>query len=281
MDNKVILETRNLCFSYDSEKKALEDVNIKIKSGESIAVLGANGAGKSTFFLHLNGVRQPSSGEILLDGEVVSGRRKNRELQKNVGIVFQDTDSQIVASTVKAEVAFGPMNMGISKDKVLSYTMDAIREMHIEEYIDRPPHYLSGGEKKRVGIADILAMKPRIIVFDEPTAALDPLNAKMLEQTLHQLQQQNKTILLSTHDVDFAYRFAERVVVFHQGHIVADAKPEEVFSNHELLRSTNLKKPMIMEMFDLLREQGLVEGKKYPKNLEELKGSLVSKKGEE
>ena len=124
-------------------------------------------------------------------------------------------------------------------------------------------------------------MKPRIIVFDEPTAALDPLNAKMLEQTLHQLQQQNKTILLSTHDVDFAYRFAERVVVFHQGHIVADAKPEEVFSNDELLRSTNLKKPMIMEMFELLQEQGLVEEKKYPKNLEELKGSLVSKKGEE
>lgn len=271
-----ILEVKHLSFSYDGKKQALDDVSVSIYSGERIAVLGANGAGKSTFFLHLNGVRQGSAGTILLDGEAIESKKQRKKLQQNVGIVFQDADSQLIASTVKAEVAFGPMNMGISKEKVEESTMDAIAQMKLLDYVDRPPHYLSGGEKKRVGIADILAMKPRIIVFDEPTAALDPASAQMLEDTLSLLEQEGKTILLSTHDVDFAYRFAERVLVFYNGTILADDTPERVFRNEELLEKTNLKKPVMLQVYELLQKKGIVAGQIIPKNVEELSAVLSS-----
>lgn len=269
-----ILEVKHLGFSYDGKTQALSDVSVSIYQGERIAVLGANGAGKSTFFLHLNGVRQGNTGTIFLDGEAVESKKQRKKLQQNVGIVFQDADSQMIASTVKAEVAFGPMNMGISKTEVEKNTMDAITRMKLLDYVDRPPHYLSGGEKKRVGIADILAMKPRIIVFDEPTAALDPASAKMLEDTLSLLEQEGKTILLSTHDVDFAYRFAQRILVFYQGTILADDTPKRVFQNEELLQKTNLKKPVILTVYELLKERGLVTGDEIPKNVEELAAVL-------
>lgn len=269
-----ILEVKHLGFSYDGKTQALSDVSVSIYQGERIAVLGANGAGKSTFFLHLNGVRQGSTGTIFLDGEAVESKKQRKKLQQNVGIVFQDADSQMIASTVKAEVAFGPMNMGISKTEVEKNTMDAITQMKLQDYVDRPPHYLSGGEKKRVGIADILAMKPRIIVFDEPTAALDPASAKMLEDTLSLLEQEGKTILLSTHDVDFAYRFAKRILVFYQGTILADDTPRRIFQNEELLQKTNLKKPVILTVYELLKERGLVTGGEIPKNVEELAAVL-------
>lgn len=271
-----ILEVKHLSFSYDGKKQALADVSVSIYPGERIAVLGANGAGKSTFFLHLNGVRQGNEGTILLDGEEIVSKKQRKKLQQNVGIVFQDADSQLIASTVKAEVAFGPMNMGISKEEVENNTMDAITQMKLLDYVDRPPHYLSGGEKKRVGIADILAMKPRIIVFDEPTAALDPASAQMLEDTLSVLEQEGKTILLSTHDVDFAYRFAQRVIVFHEGTILADDVPERIFQDEELLKKANLKKPLMLQVYELLQKRGIVSGNTVPQNIEQLSAILSS-----
>ena len=271
-----ILEVKHLSFSYDGKKQALCDISVSIYPGERIAVLGANGAGKSTFFLHLNGVRQGNAGTILLDGEAIESKKQRKKLQQNVGIVFQDADSQLIASTVKAEVAFGPMNMGISKEEVENNTMDAITRMKLLDYVDRPPHYLSGGEKKRVGIADILAMKPRIIVFDEPTAALDPASAQMLEETLSVLEQEGKTILLSTHDVDFAYRFAERVIVFHEGTILADDVPEQIFQDEELLKKANLKKPLMLQVYELLQKRGIVSGNTVPQNIEQLSAILSS-----
>lgn len=269
-----ILEVKHLSFSYDGKKQALADVSVSIYPGERIAVLGANGAGKSTFFLHLNGVRQGNAGTILLDGEAIESKKQRKKLQQNVGIVFQDADSQLIASTVKAEVAFGPMNMGISKEEVENNTMDAITQMKLLDYVDRPPHYLSGGEKKRVGIADILAMKPRIIVFDEPTAALDPASSQMLEDTLSVLEQEGKTILLSTHDVDFAYRFAQRVIVFHEGTILADDVPERIFQDEELLKKANLKKPLMLQVYELLQKRGIVSGNTVPQNIEQLSAIL-------
>ncbi len=269
-----VLELKELCFSYDGIRNALDKVSVSIYAGEKIAVLGANGAGKSTFFLHLNGVRQCDSGQIILNSEVIETKADRRKLQQNVGIVFQDTESQLIASTVKAEVAFGPMNMGISREEVERNTMSSIKQMDLLKYIDRPPHYLSGGEKKRVGIADILAMKPRIIVFDEPTAALDPVNAQMLEEVLQTLEKEGKTIILSTHDVDFAYRFAERIIVFCGGNIIADDVPEEIFQDEELLKIANLKKPSVMQFYDMLRGKGFVQQEAYPRSIEELQRIL-------
>ncbi len=272
---KPVIEVKNLSFSYDGEAEALTDVSVRIYEGEKIAVLGENGAGKSTFFLNLNGVRQPESGEILLRGEPI-GKKNRKKLLRNVGIVFQDADSQIVASTVKAEVAFGPLNMGLSREETEKRTYAALRQMDLEAYETRPPHALSGGEKKRVGIADILAMEVPVIIFDEPTAALDAVSADMLEQILQQLGEEGKTIVLSTHDVDFAYRFAERILVFSGGKIIGDGTPEQIFSDERLLAAARLRKPMLLTVYELLRQRGMAkERERLPKTVPELAGLLL------
>ena len=271
-----LLEVEQLSFSYEEGKNTLENVSVVIHEKEKIAVLGENGAGKSTFFLNINGVRTPDRGVIRLCGEEI--RKKNRNLlRKKVGIVFQDADNQIIASTVKAEVAFGPMNMQLLRDEVEKRTIAAMEEMELMDYASRPPHYLSGGEKKRVSIADILAMDTPIIIFDEPTASLDPVNAQLLEEVLARLEQSGKTILLSTHDVDFAYRFADRILVFSQGKLIADSVPQQIFSDDVLLKRANLKKPVMMELCDLLRKKHLLaEAETYPRSLPELEKLLGS-----
>ena len=264
-----ILEVKNLNFAYDKSRMALKDVSITIYQQEKIAVLGANGAGKSTFFLNLNGVREPAAGEITYRGELINKKNKNK-LRRGVGIIFQDPDHQIIASTVKAEVAFGPLNMGLPREEAERRTMDAIGVMGLEDYLFRPPHYLSGGEKKRVSIADILAMDCEIMIFDEPTASLDPANAKMLEEVLNQMGEDGRTILLSTHDVDFACRFADRILVFYDGRLISDGSPECIFTDEELLKTANLKKPVLMELQELLAERGILgRGGRYPKSVEE------------
>lgn len=264
---EILLEINNLTFAYDRKRKALEDINVMIYKQEKIAVLGANGAGKTTFFLNLNGVREPTAGDIRYCGEIIDKKNRNT-LRRKVGIVFQDPDNQIIASTVKAEVAFGPMNMKLSREEVEQRTLSAIGEMDLEAHMMRPPHYLSGGEKKRVSIADILAMDSEVMVFDEPTASLDPVNAGMLETVLNKLEQKGKTILLSTHDVDFAYRFARRLLVFADGRLIGDGAPEVIFRDEALLERANLKKPVFMELYDLLLERGrIAKAKEYPKDL--------------
>lgn len=269
-----ILEIRNLSFSYEQEKFALDHITLAIYKNEKIAVLGANGAGKSTFFLNLNGVREPDSGEIFLHGEKI-GKKTRNNLRKSVGIVFQDADSQIIASNVKAEIAFGPLNMKLSGHEVETRTEQAINRLNLQELAERPPHYLSGGEKKRVTIADIIAMESEIFVFDEPTASLDPAHATLLENILSELEEEGKTILLSTHDVDFAYRFANRLIIFHEGKLLADGKPEHIFVQEELLKKSNLKKPLLMQMYELLTQKKILDSAApCPKTLAELENLL-------
>lgn len=268
---KVILKVEDLYYTYGNGKSALDGVSVDIYEGEKIAVLGSNGSGKSTFFLNVDGVLTPQHGRIIYRGTVINKKNLN-ELRKNIGIVFQDADNQIIASTVRAEVAFGPMNLKLPKDEVEKRVDEALACMNISEFKDRPPHYLSGGEKKRVSIADIIAMKSEIIIFDEPTAALDPLNAMMLEEILVKLGSEGKTMLISTHDVDFAYRWAERVLVFCQGKIIADGTPLEIFQNTEILKHANLKQPTLLEVYESLVEKHLVEDTKaYPKSTWEFK----------
>ena len=234
-----VLRVRDLRFKYNDEKHALNGVDLDIEEGEKIAVLGSNGAGKSTFFLNINGVLKPHSGEIFYRGEKINRKNLNH-LRKNVGIVFQDADNQIIASTVMAEVSFGPMNLKLPKKEVLRRVDKALDYMNIQEFRDRPPHYLSGGEKKRVSIADIIAMESEVVIFDEPTAALDPQNAAMLEEVLEKMGQEGRTLLISTHDVDFAYRWAERVIVFSEGKVIADDTPLHVFQQEDILQKASL-----------------------------------------
>ncbi len=273
--SRKIIEAKELTFSYEEDNPALQGVSVIIYEREKIAVLGANGAGKSTFFLNLNGVRKPDAGELFLYGEKI-GKKNRKELTRNVGIVFQDADSQIIGSTVKAEVAFGPLNKKLPRKEVEKWTVGAIKRMDLEEYVERPPHYLSEGEKKRVSIADILAMNYPLVIFDEPTASLDPVNAEALEKVLGDLEGEGKTVMLSTHDVDFAYRFADRILVFWKGKVIADGKPEEVFQIEEVLEKANLKKPMIMQVYGILKKKGLLQegGSRYPRTLAEIESLL-------
>lgn len=274
MEKELILEIKDLDYTYGHEKQVLKDINLNIYKGEKIAILGHNGAGKSTFFLNINGVLTPNKGEIIYKGKVI-GKKDLNELRKNVGIVFQDADNQIIASTVLGEVSFGPMNLKISKDEVKERVYSAMDYMNITKFKDRPPHYLSGGEKKRVSIADIIAMQPEVIIFDEPTASLDPLNISILEEVLEKLSSENKTIMISTHDMDFAYRWADRVVVFDDGKIIEDGDCLEVLKKLRNIESSNLRTPILLDIVEELIEKNVIKkGKNYPRTVEELKNVL-------
>lgn len=273
---ETIIEIKNLKYAYTGDKQALRGIDVTIGKGERIVVIGSNGAGKSTFFLNLNGVLTPDSGEIYFKGQKLTRDKKDlNTLRKSIGIVFQDADNQIIASTVMGEVSFGPMNLKLPKEEVIRRVDEALEYMNITDFKDRPPHYLSGGEKKRITIADIIAMHSEVIVFDEPTAALDPLNAEMLEEVLEKLAAQEKTMLISTHDVDFAYRWAERAIVFCDGQIIADAPPVEIFSDEEILRRANLKKPMMLEVYNAMVAKGMLpDDQAYPKDVAAFKDLL-------
>ncbi|MBP3312378.1 MAG: ABC transporter ATP-binding protein [Butyricicoccus sp.] len=269
-----ILQVRGLHYAYDEEKHALDNISLDIHAGERIAVLGTNGAGKSTFFLCLNGVLEPHEGEILLHGQTVEKRTRNA-LREHVGVVFQNADDQIIASTVLAEVSFGPMNLRLPRAEVERRVDLAITAMDLEDYRHRPPHYLSGGEKKRVSIADIIAMESEVILFDEPAASLDPVGTEMLEQVLEGLSAAGKTLMISTHDMDFAFRWAERVVVFSGGHIIDDGDPLSVFRNEETVLRANLRRPAMLTVFESLRAHGMLPaGAACPRTPQELDALL-------
>lgn len=272
-----ILQVRDLRFCYDSGVPALDGVSLDVHAGERIAVLGPNGAGKSTFFLCLNGVLTPESGQILLDGKPVD-RKMRKALCERVGIVFQNADDQIIASTVAAEVSFGPMNLRLPRDEVARRVDHALDYMDLQAFRARPPHDLSGGEKKRVSIADILAMESEVILLDEPAALLDPAGEERLERVLTRLSDEGRTLLISTHDVDFAFRWATRAVVFSEGHILADGTPQAVFEDAALLRQAHLRRPVLAEVFAALRARGLVPpGASCPTTTEALKRLLGEK----
>ncbi len=254
---KPLLRVKDLSYTYDNASYVLDSVSLDIFEGEKIAVIGSNGAGKSTFFLNLNGVLTPDGGEIFYRDKKI-GKKDLNELRKNIGIVFQDADNQIIASTVLAEVSFGPLNLGLSRSETTERVEEALKYMNIDGFKNRPPHYLSGGEKKRVSIADIIAMKPEVIIFDEPAASLDPVNASMLESVLDRLSEENKTIIISSHDMDFVYRWADRIVVFSDGKIIADGLTGHIFRDYNILERADLKKPVIFEICEILEENRVV-----------------------
>ncbi|MDR2530259.1 MAG: energy-coupling factor ABC transporter ATP-binding protein [Oscillospiraceae bacterium] len=252
--NDEVLRIENIGYRYHgAERPALNGVSVTVRRGERVAVLGSNGAGKSTFFLCCNGVLRPQSGRILLNGNAVGKtKREVYALRQAIGLVFQDPDNQIIAGTVESEIAFGPMNLKLPGDEVDSRVDSAISRLNLEQYRTSAPHYLSGGEKKRVAIADILAMEPQVILFDEPTASLDPLNVAAFERTLEELSNSGIAIVISTHDVDFAYRATDRAVVFANGAITADTSVESVFGDAAVLAAAGLRKPLLFEAAEIL-----------------------------
>ncbi|HBT95389.1 MAG TPA: ATP-binding protein [Coriobacteriia bacterium] len=250
-----LLQVEEIDFSYSESYRALRKVSVAFAEGEMVAILGSNGAGKSTFFLCCNGVLRPQSGSLYYRGKKITDKKEDiLTLRQGVGLVFQDPDSQIIAGKVESEVSFGPMNLRLSEEEVKRRVDEALKQMNITQYRDFAPQYLSGGEKKRVSIADILAMSPSMILLDEPTASLDPQNSEALEALLNELNRAGITIVISTHDVDFAYRIARRVIVFSEGCILADDTPEKVFAATEVLKQAGLKRPLLYEVYESLKQ---------------------------
>lgn len=265
-----ILKLEGVSFSYDEERAALTDLSLSLYAGQKVAVLGNNGAGKSTFFLCCNGVLQPAAGSVWLDGEALPPKGPGRaKLRRKVGLVFQDPDSQLIAGTVEAEVSFGPMNLHLPEQEVRARVDGALSALDLEDFRHRAPHYLSGGEKKRVSLADVLAMDPQLLLLDEPAASLDPANTRLLEENLDDLTARGLGLVIATHDVDFAWRWAERLLVFQGGRLQADATPEEIFADETLLARCGLRQPMLYRVGALL---GLTPLPKTVEEMETVKG---------
>lgn len=260
-----MLKTRELYFEYKTEsecKVALKGVNLDIKKGEFVAILGHNGSGKSTIAKHFNAILLPSGGRVYAGGMDTSDEEMLEKIRKTVGMVFQNPDNQIVATVVEEDVAFGPENMGIAPEEIRERVDMALKVVGMSKYALSAPHNLSGGQKQRVAIAGIIAMRPSCIVLDEPTAMLDPSGRKEIMETIKNLSgEMGITIVLITHYMDEA-ALADRVIVMDDGMIKMDDTPENVFSRRDEMVSMRLDVPQSTELLWRLRRAGYdVDGK--------------------
>lgn len=271
-----ILEAVNLQFSYPDGTTALRKINLAIEKGEKLAVLGSNGAGKSTLFLQFNGIYRPNAGCIKFLGQDISYDKKALiELRKKVGIVFQDPDSQLFSASVWQDISFGPLNLELPEEVVMDRVRQAMTDTETTDLKDKPTHLLSYGQKKRVSIAGVLAMEPEVIIFDEPTAWLDPRHAREFMELLEKLSQAGKTIIISTHDVDLAYSWADRIAIMNSGEIIAHGEPGEVFMQPELVKQADLVLPWVLEMHSELIQKGwLSSSTSLPKTRKDLLESI-------
>lgn len=269
----IILRAENIYFSYDDEKShSLNGLSLEIRRGKKIAFMGANGSGKSTFFLCCNGVLRPSKGTIYFNGQPLDYSRKGLlALRSRIGIVFQDPDNQLFSASVYQEISFGPLNMGLPEDIVKDEVEKMISVLEIEPFRHKPTHALSGGQKKQVSIADILVMHPDIVILDEPAAALDPWHNAVVNRIVDQLTEQGITILISTHDVDYAFSWADEVFLLKDGKVLLSGTPENVFMNETALKKTNLMQPAALQLFLALCRKGVLDSSlAIPKTLSEL-----------
>lgn len=264
-----LLRFDHVSYAYDADHDSLTDFSVTIHSGEKIAVLGNNGAGKTTFFLLANGVLKPRSGSITFDGETVGTSTKSlNRLRQGVGLVFQDPETQLLAGTVEEEISFGPMNLNLPESEVERRVKEAIDSFQLEAFRSRPPQYLSGGEKKRVTLADATAMHPKLLLLDEPASSLDPANSILLEENLAALAESGLTLTIATHDVDFAWRWADRILAFHKGRLEADGSADDIFGDEDLLKKCGLRQPTLYQVGKLMGLSPL------PKTMEEFRSML-------
>ena len=266
--SSIILEAREIRYRYPRGMEAIRGISFHIRKGEKIALVGPNGAGKSTLLLMFNGMIRPDSGVILLDDEPVSYDKNSlRKLRKRVGFVLQNPDRQIIAPTVYQDVAFGPVNLGYTESEVKEAVAGALRYVGLEGFERRPPHLLSGGEKKRVAIAGVLAMDPDVLVFDEPTSGLDPSGSEDIMELLDELHHQGKTIIISTHDIELAYPWADRVILLLKGRILEEAIPDVAFGRPEHVRQAHLSMPILLDLYFELKKRGYLLPEKKPRTV--------------
>jgi cobalt/nickel transport system ATP-binding protein len=266
--SRIILEARNICYRYPRGIDAISGMSFHIKRKEKIAFVGPNGAGKSTLLMMFNGMIRPDSGIMLFDNRpVLYDNTSLRTLRKRVGFVLQNPDRQIIAPTVYQDVAFGPTNLGYSEKEIQESVDYALRCVGLEGFERRPPHQLSGGERKRVAIAGVLAMDPDVLVFDEPTSGLDPSGSEDIMELLDELNHNGKTVVISTHDVELAYPWADRAILLLKGKILEENIPEIAFGNPEYVRQAHLSLPTLLELYMELQNRGFSLGEKKPRTV--------------
>ena len=256
-----MLETKDLTFYYPAEEgreatAALREVTVSVEKGSFVVVLGHNGSGKSTLAKHMNAVVLPSSGKVYVEGMDTCEEQLLLEIRRRVGMVFQNPDNQIVANVVEEDVAFAPENLGVATEEIRRRVDDALAAVGMSEFARHAPHLLSGGQKQRIAIAGVLAMQPRVIVMDEPTAMLDPAGREDVMNTIQQLnRQQGMTVVLITHHMDEA-AMADRVIVMKQGQVALDGSPKEVFSQVDKMHELSLTVPQTVEILHGLNQDG-------------------------
>ncbi len=259
--SKPIIEIKDLHFSYTNAEGAapvvLDGVDLEIEEGSFVAVLGHNGSGKSTLAKHMNAILLPAGGAVYVLGMDTRNEEHLLDIRRTVGMVFQNPDNQIVANVVEEDVAFAPENLGIPPAEIRKRVDDALKAVGMYEFREHAPHLLSGGQKQRIAIAGVIAMQPRCIVLDEPTAMLDPIGRSDVMRTIKQLNRtQGVTVVLITHHMDEAAQ-ADRLVVMAKGKVVADGAPKKVFQRVEGLKAVGLTVPETTELLWQLRQDGL------------------------
>jgi len=258
---KDIIKVEHLAYTYpgldDQPGVAVfQDMNLTVEEGTFVAILGTNGCGKSTLAKHFNSILLPSGGKVWVCGLDTSQEEKIMQVRRNVGMVFQNPDNQIVANVVEEDVAFGPENLGIASPEIRHRVDKALKQVGMYDYREHAPHLLSGGQKQRIAIAGVIAMEPKCIVLDEPTAMLDPRGRREVIETVSQLNREKGiTVVLITHHMDEAAK-AGRVVVLHKGMVAADGTPREVFSQVQLLHDLGLAAPETVELCHALNGEG-------------------------
>ena len=263
MENKHLLEFQNVFYTYDEEEKdsfAVKDISFTVDKGEYVVILGHNGSGKSTLAKLSNSIFVPTGGRVLVDGMDTSDEKNEFRIREKVGVVFQNPDNQIVASIVEEDVAFGPENLGIEPKIIRERVDNALKAVGMYDYRLHETHRLSGGQKQRIAIAGMIAMLPECIVFDEPTAMLDPQGRREVIATARKLNSEGMSIVLITHFMEEAV-FADKVIVVDGGRILAEGTPREIFAQTEMLISCGLDVPDTVKLALLLKEKGVpVEG---------------------
>jgi cobalt/nickel transport system ATP-binding protein len=251
----LILVAREIDYVYPGNIPALQGLGLEIAKGRKLAILGSNGSGKTTLLLHLNGTLRPQRGEILLDGRPVDyGRRARNAWRSRVGLVLQEPDDQIFSASVYQDISFGPLNQGLSAAEARERVRLALAVLHIEHLAERATHMLSFGQKKRVAIAGILAMRPEVLILDEPTAGMDAQGVVQLLTVLEEQRRVGTTLVFATHDVDLAYTWADVVAVFCDGQVLRQEETVAVLSDRELLQAARLKMPWLLEVAQALGE---------------------------
>jgi len=266
--SSIVLEARDIRYRYPRGQEAIRGISFHFRRGEKIALVGPNGAGKSTLLQMFNGMLRPDSGMMLFDNRPMEYDRPSlRELRRKVGFVLQNPDRQIIAPTVYQDVAFGPTNIGYSEAEVKEAVTTALRHAGLSGFERRPPHQLSGGEKKRVAIAGVLAMDPDVLVFDEPTSGLDPSGSEDLMELLDELNHEGKTIVISTHDVELAYPWADRAILLADGQIIKEDVPDVAFGNTKFVRMAHLSVPTLLELSAELEKRGFAIPDRKPRSV--------------